>query len=405
MLSTPVVAAVTPGEPSAAPAPARWKDGSGVCFDGEGLVRTDRGLVQQRKASGHTGSVVASKRQRPVHFEALRDEPVALASLDDRVAAEANLRRKMDNWRRAHEVLGHRDSAVAELHRRGILRDVARPLNSYCHHCAAADESSVHFSHVGNTSRGGSDLPWAISEFDLWGPVNGEYVFGIIDRGTGESWVQPIPTKDHAVRAMEAFILWFNATKRETEMEFDLAPGTLRLSIMHFDRGGENLASNTTTKETKMITLLRSNGILPKPNSTDEARSGTQRIERLWGDLERMGKAAVYAASLLMKFLIRSMVMANRVRNVTPTESNKIGGGEAPWHTNGRSYDLAALAPIGALAIIRDKGRKGFARHHRRRRRRLHGRRRRVPSRNHGRVHRFHPVSRAHRPRPPAYHA
>ena len=51
--------------------------------------------------------------------------------------------------------------------------------------------------------------------------------------------------------------------------------------------------------------------------------------------------------------------LVSRVRDMPPTLSNRIGGGEAPWYILGYHYDLASRPIPGALAtIIRRSTRK-----------------------------------------------
>ena len=274
---------------------------------------------------------------------------------------EAKIKEKMDNWYRYHCIFNHRDATVRALCQAGIITDALEPLVMTCTSCDAANERRVPFSNQGSQSRPISDIPWSVIEFDLWGPVKvkgyNEYIFAVIDRGTSESFIQTLTRKKDVIKALRAFFLWFNSTKRQVEIAMKLPVGTVKVRDAHYDRGGEQDHGGKVASA--VVALLISQGVRPQPNSTDCAESGTTKVERLWPELYHPAVAAIYESGTKRTFLTEYMHMIHTVLQVSPTEGNRIGGGAAPAETCGRTYDLASLVPPGAPAFMLSDHTKG----------------------------------------------
>ncbi|MEE3088887.1 MAG: hypothetical protein VX327_04280, partial [Actinomycetota bacterium] len=341
---------------------AQWGSETGVAFAKEQMISSH---VLRKTASNQIrvgGTAVQSKRREPVHYAAL---PPAGADADipaaDIAAAQHKLAVAHENYRRLHIIFNHCSSTVDALIQQGLATDASRPGNFHCPACMVANARSVSFSPK-VVSDFDEDRPWAVFQVDIWGPfdcgAHERYVWGAICCATGESWIQPIAARSEAVLALEAFFVWFDSVKRSMERARGLPHGTVELRVIQLDKAGEH-TNLKGRNETEHDSAIRRRGIRPRFNTTDLPQSGTTKIESLWDYLSTKTRAAFATVPLAKDTFFSIMCLVNRVRNLSPTLSNRIGGGEAPWHTLRRHYDLASIPIPGALAtIIRKPNRK-----------------------------------------------
>ena len=169
----------------------------------------------------------------------------------------AGLKEKLDNFRTYHETFNRDSGAVRQLIREGIVTDAVEPLSMICVACAAANSSSVSFSHAGREHDVAEARPFHSVEIDVWGPYRNRYLWGAICRAHGYSWLQPISAKSDAVKALRAFVAWIAANAPRMEAHLGLPPGTVKIHFLHYDRGGENTTTHGETESARQSLASR----------------------------------------------------------------------------------------------------------------------------------------------------
>ena len=118
------------------------------------------------------------------------------------------------------------------------------------------------------------------------------------------------------------------------------------LSVVSNDQGGEFTTTYGAT-QSEFDSLL--NDVVRRFNTPNTPKSGSYRIERVWGSLPKAARCSLFTSGLAPPFFFHAVVYAADMANSLPTEANVLGRGEAPDQALGLNCDLGVLVPFGTL--------------------------------------------------------
>ena len=300
-------------------------------------------------------------RQRPVMPSgfAAEDDFELEEGNDEQVAVPEKLQRAYRNYVYYHGVLNHRSGVLDLFIRSKLIRNARKPPFWRCWACEMNARKHPFSSDAREVQVPLSALvPFAEVEADVFGPLrfknrnNFSYLVGFICTATGAVFVQPVSAKSQAVDVLKYFHGHVGGISRFVEAAFGYPAGFIKIHCLRTDRGGEFTTTWGAT-ESAFDEACRLLAITRKFNTAGEPRTGTTRIERLWGTLKLAADAYMESSGRESDFIFDAYMFAAYVHNRIPTQANVLGKGEAPYATLGLKFDLSTLVPFNNLCIIK----------------------------------------------------
>ena len=279
--------------------------------------------------------------------ELLDDDAARRQEVLDKAWAEKKIEQCHESYLQLHCAWNCSETDVDAAIRDKILDPAAirKPDNFHCPYCGVKWSKGASFCQTTDTLRYSDTPPFHSVEMDIWGPFdcgdrNGfRYMLGLIDRSTGYLFLHPMRKKSEAAEIYKKFKGQINAWAPLIEAKTGyLINGIAELFT---DRGGE---FTTTFGATRSVFDELVMDIKHSLNTPDTPKSGTTKIERVWGILPAASRSAVYSSGLAHKYFWDAFVRAGDVYNMLLTEANRLGKGEAPKETLGLPYDLQMIS-------------------------------------------------------------